>query len=108
MVSKVSVHGQFIPLRLTQARRSKWQKGRDFKYMGGHTLFDANIIPFCERDSSILRFWCPRGSWHQALGTSKGSHRELTETGCFFFFDRTDCIEYPNYHFDFSSFLEMH
>lgn len=78
-VSKVSVHGQLIPLLLTQARLNKWQKGCDFKYMGGHTLFDANIVPFCERNSCILRFWCPQGSWHPALGTSKGSHRELTK-----------------------------
>lgn len=37
-VSKVSVHGQFIALLLTQARRNEWQKGHDFKYMGGHTF----------------------------------------------------------------------
>lgn len=43
-------------------------------------LCDANIVPFCEKDSCILRFWCPQGSWHQALGKSKGSRRELTKT----------------------------
>lgn len=58
-------------------------------------MFDANIIPFCERDSSILRFWCPRGSWHQALGTSKGSHRELTKTVLFFFFKELTALNTP-------------
>lgn len=67
-------------------------------------MFDANIIPFCERDSSILRFWCPQGSWHQALGMSKDSRRELTET--FFFLIELTALNTPTTTLILAAFLK--
>lgn len=32
----------------------------------------VNTIPFYTRDLSILKFWCPQGSWNQSPVGTKG------------------------------------